>query len=173
MPLSERLQCPYRRAFPCGQLRYTIFDFHKRLRRGAYMRKAFARLPALVHPDCKTQEVEAFLSGINDAGLGLVQREIKPIQHLPYRGQGRIYFARTASPRRAWERCNVAKITDYCVIPHSSDHHSHGMSKVSPSMTTPLSITVMRGSYITRKGVQLSTHEGYRRLADVALLCRT
>ena len=64
----------YRRAFPCGQLRYTIFDFHKRLRRGAYMRKAFARLPALVHPDCKTQEVEAFLSGINDAGLGLVQR---------------------------------------------------------------------------------------------------
>jgi len=34
----------------------------------------FASLPTLAHPDCKTQEVEAFLSGINNAGLGLVKR---------------------------------------------------------------------------------------------------
>src|SRR3972149_12172996 len=61
------------------QLRYTFFDFRKGFRRRADMRITFARLQSLAHPDCKTQEVEAFLSGINDARLALVQREIKSI----------------------------------------------------------------------------------------------
>ena len=59
------------------------------------MRVAVARPPTLAHPDRKTQEVEAFLSGINDAGLALVQREIKTTQHMSHRAQGGIYFART------------------------------------------------------------------------------
>ena len=53
-------------------LLHTFFDFCKRFWGGADMRIAFARLPALAHPDCKTQEVKTFLSGINDAGLGLI-----------------------------------------------------------------------------------------------------
>ena len=59
------------------------------------MRITFARFPTPAHPDFKTQEVETSLSGINYAGLALVQREIKSIQHMPYRAQGLFYFART------------------------------------------------------------------------------
>ena len=55
---SDNIFQRYRRAFPRGQLRYTIFDFRKRFRCRADMRKVFARLPTLAHPDCKTQEVE-------------------------------------------------------------------------------------------------------------------
>ena len=57
------------------------------------MRIAFACSQSLAHPDCKTQEVEAFLSGINDVGLGLVQREVKSFQYMPNGCQGRICFA--------------------------------------------------------------------------------
>lgn len=71
----------------------TFLDFRKRFWRRADMRITFARLPTLAHPDGKSQEVEAFLPGINDAGLALVQREIKSIQHLPHHGKGRVNFA--------------------------------------------------------------------------------
>ena len=83
----------YRCALPCGPLRYTLFDFRKRVRCRADMPITFARLPALAHPDCKPQEIETFLSGINNAGLALVKREVKTIQHLSYRCQRRFYFA--------------------------------------------------------------------------------
>ena len=81
---SDYINQWYRRAFPSGQLRYTFFDFYKRFRCRAYMRITFPRLPTLAHPDCKPQEVKTFLSSINDAGLGLVKREIKSIQHMPH-----------------------------------------------------------------------------------------
>ena len=83
----------YRCAFSQGQLRYAVFDFRKRFRCRTYMRIAFARFPALAHPDCKTQEIEAFFPGINNVGFGLVKREIKSFQYVPYRCQGRIDFA--------------------------------------------------------------------------------
>src|SRR5713226_6768876 len=89
---SDNVLNGYRCAFPCGQLRYTVFDFRKRFRCRAYMLIAFARLPTLAHPDFKTQEIEAFLSGINNVGLSLVKREIKTFQYVSYRCQGRIYF---------------------------------------------------------------------------------
>ena len=95
----------YRCALSCGQLRYTLFDFRKRFRCRTGMRITFARLPSLAHPDCKTQEVEALLSGVNDASLGLVQREIKTAQYLPHCIQGRIYFART-------QHNKIVRITD-------------------------------------------------------------
>ena len=62
----------YRGAFPSGQLRYTFFDFRKRFWCRADMRVALTRPTTLAHPDCKPQEVETFLSSIDDVGLGLV-----------------------------------------------------------------------------------------------------
>ena len=83
----------YRCAFTSGQLRYTLLDFCKRFRCRADMRITFSRLQSLAHPYFKTQEDEAFLPCINDAGLALVKREVKTIQHVPYRCQRRVYFA--------------------------------------------------------------------------------
>jgi hypothetical protein len=37
------------------------------------MRKTFARLQSLAHPDFKPQEVETFLFGTDHAGLSLVK----------------------------------------------------------------------------------------------------
>jgi len=56
-------------------------------------------------PDCKIQEVEAFLPGINNAGLCLVKRGSKSTQHMPYRDQGLIYFARA-------QHNKIIRITD-------------------------------------------------------------
>lgn len=83
----------YRCTFTTGHLRYTLLDFCKRFGSRTYMRVAFARPPTLAHPYFKTQEDKAFLPCINDMGLALVKREIKPIQHMSYRCQWRICFA--------------------------------------------------------------------------------
>ena len=91
--VSDDIIHRYRREFTTGQLLETCFDFCKGVFRRADMCKAFPRAPTLAHPDFKTQEVEAFLSGINTVGLGLVKREIKSMQHASYQRQRRFYAA--------------------------------------------------------------------------------
>ena len=71
----------------------TFLDFRKRFGCRADMRIAFARPPTLAHPDFKSQESKTLSPCINNACLALIQREIKSIQHSPYRGKGRVNFA--------------------------------------------------------------------------------
>lgn len=91
--VTDNIVQRYPREFPRSLLLDTHFDFRKRFRGRAYMRILFTRLPTRTHPDFKTQEGEAFFSGVNYVRLDLVKREIKAMQHLSYPRQRRFYSA--------------------------------------------------------------------------------